>query len=200
MDTIKRIKGSTLVRIITLVILMVAGMTQFGLSAAQAQDYDATATLCYIDNSELTVEYKGGRILYTGAVYVWRIESDNDLINGWEYTHDNINVNKNDRGGKISGYLEMYPDEYPNGWFEEDSYAFKAKDTPEGIYTGYGTLDGVMATYATERLPFLPEEPEECMYGVSLPPLCDTGGPYDDCQIAGGGKFSVTGTITGYDD
>jgi len=199
MNTIKRIKNSTLLGIISIVILMVAGMIQFGLSAARAQDYDATATLCYMDNSGLEIEYIGkGRIVYTGAVYVWRIESDNELMNGWEYTHDDINVNKQDKGGKVSGYLEMYPDDwYPGGRFEEDSYAFKAKDTPEGTYTGYGTLDGVMVTYVTERLPVPPGPPEECMYDDAYPPLCDEGGLYD-CQIAFGGKLSVTGTIEGY--
>jgi hypothetical protein len=159
--------------------------------------------LCYVDFTDFAVEYIGGRILYTGVVYVWRIESDNnELMNGWEYTHDNINVNKKDRGGKISGNLEMYPDDlYPDGWFEEGGYAFKAKDTPEGTYTGYGDLEGVMVTYASERLPPPIDPPDECRYDDpdAYPPLCDDG-TYVNCVEGFGGKLSVTGTIEGYDD
>lgn len=201
MNTIRRIGKFTFLWMATVAILTMALSTQVGLFAAQAQEYNATATMCYIETSNQVIEEKKNRTIETGAVYVWRIKSDgNDYMNGWEYTHDTIIIHEKGMGSKTLGFLEMYPDAYyPDGWFVEDKYSFKSQtESPEGMYTGVGVLDGVTATYATEFLPPEPSVPyEECMYGVVLPPLCDVDGePSGWCMLLPMTiQLSVTGTI-----
>jgi hypothetical protein len=202
MKTIRKIGKFTFFGMATLAILMMALSTQVGLSAAQAQEYIASATMCYIETSNLVTEEKKNKTIETGAVYVWRIESDNALMNGWEYTYDTIIIHKQGMGmgDRTSGFLEMYPDDYyPGGWFVEDKYNFKSQtETPEGTYTGVGDLDGVTATYVTEFL--IPEQDppvEECMYEGELPPLCNVDGELSDwcMRLPLTIQLSVTGTI-----
>jgi hypothetical protein len=203
MNTIRRITITkfTFLWMTTVSIVALALITQVGLSTALAWQYNATATMCYIDTFALDVDEKKNKTIETGAVYVWRIQSDDDeLMNGWEYTHDTIIIHEKGMGDKTSGYLEMYPDAYyPSGWFVEDKYSFKSQmESPEGIYTGVGTLDGVTATYKTEFLLPIQEPPiEECMYGGDLPPLCDDNGElYPWCMpLPLKVQLSVTGTI-----
>ena len=201
MNRIRRATKFNFLWMTTVLILSLALITQVGQSTALAWEYNATATMCYIDVLNLDVKEKNNKTIETGAVYVWRIQSEDDeLMNGWEYTHDTIITHLKGMGDKTSGYLEMYPDAYyPSGWFVEDKYSFKSQmETPEGTYTGVGTLDGVTATYETEFLLPVDQPPtEECMYNDELPPLCDDSGElYPWCMpMPITVQLTVTGTI-----
>ena len=170
-----------LLRIITAILLAVAGLAYVGTAAADPAPYTARAVLCYYDFSNQQIQQIGkGRTITTGTVLVWRLISDDSpLMNGWEYLEDNTNLNKNDKG-KLWGHLEMYPDaaydvglEGYTGYFEEN-YNLKTKDGLVGVYTGTGSLNGVTATYAG-----VPGAPESCPEDPPLPAaLC---GPVYDC-------------------
>jgi hypothetical protein len=113
-------------------------------------------------------------------------------MNGWEYTQDNSNLNKKGMG-KIWGSLEMYPDVVSGGYFAEN-YNMKTKDGLVGVYSGFGSLDGVTVTYEG-----VPTVSGECP--ITPPPLCDDK-TYDCLSVTGtpyeGFTWSLTGSIEGY--
>ena len=87
MNTIIQRTKFTFLWMTTVSILALALITQVGLSTALAWEYNATATMCYIDVLNLDVDEKKNKTIETGAVYVWRIQSDDEeLMNGWEYS------------------------------------------------------------------------------------------------------------------
>ena len=201
MSTLFRSEKSSLLRKATATILAAVGMSMAITLAADPIAYSGKGVMCFADPTnmqEVPTEKGKGKTITTGGVFVWRIVSDNPLMNGWEYTYDNWILNKQGKG-TIWGHLTFFPDvahdgvDY-TGRFVEDEYSFKTNKLVSGIYTGEGSLNGVTATYEGTASGF-----EPCPVSDLPPAMCVDGTL--TCIPVGelGSTTYIEGVIEGYE-
>lgn len=194
--------GSSMLRKATTAVLAVVGMSMVGNSVADPVAYYGKGVMCFADVTnmqEVPADKGKGKTITTGGVFIWRIVSENPLMNGWQYTYDNFILNKKDKG-TVWGHMAMYPDvahdgvDY-TGRFVEDEYSFKTNKLASGIYTGEGSLNGVTATYGGTSA-----GAESCPESDLPPALCEDGGTLTCIPV---GEFGNTtyfnGMIEGYE-
>ena len=125
------------------------GMLQ---SVGASEPYIGTATLCAIDMTGVTQETKGKKgITYTyNQVLLFRIDTDNDLMRGWEVLTSNTKAATQSSGGYNWGEAVLTPDDYSGTGTLVDNFKFPVAQAGSisGTYYGTGVLEGVVAEYA----------------------------------------------------
>jgi len=129
-------------------LMLMAGMAQM---ASALEPYEGTATLCAVDMTGVTQVVKGKK----GITYIYnqkllfRIDSDNILMHGWEVLTSNTKA-KPDGGGYSWGEALLTPDGYEGVATLVDNFKFPVRqaDNITGTYIGTGDLVGVTVDYA----------------------------------------------------
>jgi hypothetical protein len=129
--------------------LLAMGMSQ---TVGASEPYVGTATLCAVDMTGGTQETKGNKgITYTyNLVFLFRIDTDDDLIQGWEVLTSNTKAASQSSGGYNWGEAVLTPDSYAGTGTLVDNFKFPVAqaDSISGTYDGTGALEGVVAEYA----------------------------------------------------
>ncbi len=181
MKTIRHMGSHACSGITAPALLFLAGMMQTGIGTA-AGPYQGTATLCAINPFGSTTETKGNNGVTDtyDFVMLYRIETDNPLMNGWEVLTSNSRLSKNNTG-YYWGEAVLTPDLYAATGTLVDAFKFNAQQSASisGTYSGTGDLDGTTVDYELAVDPnaaFCANLPPQC--GVVMPciPICESCG------------------------
>jgi hypothetical protein len=178
------------------VLVLMAGMPQLA-TASDPQLFDGIASLCAVDpTTEETVTKGNGVLVEKQAVQLYRIETDSDLVMGWEVLISQFKTAKN---GKVfyMGTATLTPDGYGGkDTLKENFNLLQDGSFPAGTYKGTGSLKGVTVEYQLVPYP-MAGTPDPVLAGLCSvsPPYCDTGVCIPTAGIWG---WSMSGVI--YDD
>jgi len=176
-------------------LILAIGMLQ---TVGASEPYIGTATLCAVDMTGVTQETKGNKgTTYTyNQVFLFRIDTDNDLIQGWEVLTSNTKAASQSSGGYNWGEAVLTPDMFAGTGTLVDNFKFPVAqaDSISGTYNGTGALEGVTAEYALT--PAAPGSlPIDACEG--MPWVCDPYDPYTcDPGTAGGAGYFMSGQVT----
>jgi len=199
METLTRFGKSLFFTVSATALVLGGGIGQ----VATAGDwYEGTATVCAVDPSDVTTETKRNGFTYTsGLVIYYRIETDNELMNGFESLTSYSKL-KTTPNGKVKGLYwgetVMTPDQVSGVGTLEETFSFKAEDADEisGTLHGTGDFEGVAVEYALTFDPaatfcsFYPP----CVAAGTCIPVMEGGAPGFD-QPAG---YLIEGVVFGY--
>ena len=124
-------------------------------SAGQAKDknvpngesyFEGFAGLCVFNPTGVTTDTKGGISFEYGLEMGYRIETDHELVNGWETLISNTRTNK---AGKAFyfGTATLEPDIAPGSTLAGKFYFPSDADPVRGNYFGTLDLEGVVVQY-----------------------------------------------------
>jgi hypothetical protein len=123
-----------------------------GMTGAQAEaepaEFHGIAVLCEVDDSGVIREEKDRNVVVsTGLLMRFRIETDHELINGWETLISNSRLDR-DGVGYYWGYGKIVPDIAARSALEGE-FRFASEDVSHvrGSYLGTGDLEGVVMNY-----------------------------------------------------
>lgn len=156
-------------------LLLVACMSQMA-TASDPQPIEGIASLCAIDPTTTETLTKGnGVLIETQAVQLYRIETDNDLVKGWEVLTSKFKTTKS---GKVyyMGTATLTPDGYEGkNTLKENFNLLQDGSLPAGTYTGTGNLKGVTVEY--QLTPYYPGGDPAVLVGMCATshPYCETG-------------------------
>ena len=113
---------------------------------ASASTFQGVAGLCLFDPTGVTEETKGGITFSYGLVMGYRIETDHELINGWETLISNTRANK---GGNVFyfGNATLEPTVAPGSTLEGKFFFASDANPIKGNYFGTGDLERVVVHY-----------------------------------------------------
>lgn len=111
--------------------------------------YDGTATLCAVDMTGFSQETRGRNgVIYTySQVLVFRINTTNPMIRGWEVLTSNNKAPSQSAGGYYWGEAVLSPDSYGGALVDHFKFPVAQADRISGTYRGAGDLAGVVAEY-----------------------------------------------------
>jgi hypothetical protein len=162
-------------------VLFIAGILQIGICAA-AVPFEGTATLCAINPFGSTTETRGNNgVTYTyDLVMLYRIQTDNPLMNGWEVLTSNSKLSKNNTG-YYWGDAVLTPDLHAGTGTLVDQFKFNAQQSANisGTYSGTGDLDGTTVEYELSVDPnaaFCDTLPPQCNSVMPCIPICESCG------------------------
>jgi len=139
--------------------------------AAGESYFEGVAGLCSFNPSGMTEETKGGITFSYGLEMGYRIETDHELVNGWETLISNTRANKAGKEfyfGTATLETEIAPGSTLAGKFNFPSDANPVR----GNYFGTGELEGVVVQY--ELVPAdLSDLSDFC--GAGFPPIFGAG-------------------------
>jgi hypothetical protein len=113
---------------------------------ARASTFQGVAGLCLFDPTGVTEETKGGITFSYGLRMGYRIETDHELINGWEILISNTRTNK---GGNAFyfGNSTLEPTIAPGSTLEGKFFFASDANPIKGNYFGTGDLERVVVHY-----------------------------------------------------
>jgi len=173
-------------------LLLMVGMPQLA-TASDPQLFDGIASLCAIDpTTEETITKGNGVLVEKQAVQLYRIETDSDLLNGWEVLTSQF---KTAKSGNVfyMGTATLTPDGYEGkDALKENFNLLQDGSLPSGTYTGTGDLKGVTVDY--QLIPYT-GDPSVLVSMCSMsPPYCEDSENY--CiPTAGMFGWSMSGVI-----
>jgi len=113
---------------------------------ARASTFEGVAGLCAIDPTGVETGQKGAISFEYGLKFFYRIETDHELINGWETLISNTRLNPGEQAFYF-GTASLEPDSTP-GSALEGKFFFPADANPiKGSYFGTGELSDVVVHY-----------------------------------------------------
>lgn len=113
---------------------------------AGASTFEGVAGLCMFDPTGVETGQKGAISFEYGYKFYYRIETNHELINGWETLISNTRLNP-DGQAFYFGTASLEPDSAP-GSALEGKFFFPADANPiKGSYFGTGELSGVVVHY-----------------------------------------------------
>ena len=179
-----------------MVLLLMGGMSQVA-TAADPQPYEGIASLCAIDPTTVDTVTKGnGVVIDTQAVQLYRVETDSDLVMGWEVLTSKFKTTKS---GKVyyMGTATLTPDGYGGKDTLKDNFnLLQDGSLPVGTWEGTGDLQGVTVDY--QLVPYLPAGGDPAV----LEQMCAEAHPYCETGVcvptAGEWGWSMSGVV--YDD
>lgn len=176
-------------------LLLMTGMSQLA-TAADPQPFEGIASLCAIDPTTVeTVTRGNGVVVEVNPVELYRIETDSELVNGWEVT---TAMYKTTKSGKVyyMGTAILTPDGYSGKDTLKDKFnLLQDGSLPSSTWEGTGDLKGVTVDY--QLIPYLPGGDPAVLEQMCAEahPYCETG----VCEpMAGVWGWNISGVI--YDD
>jgi len=195
MNTKTHIRKFVLTTLSATALMLTAGMSQLA-TASDPQPFEGIASLCAIDPTTAATVTKGnGVVVDEQAVQLYRVETDSDLVMGWEVLTSKFKTTKS---GKVyyMGTATLTPDGYGGkDTLKENFNLLQDGSLPSGTYTGTGDLKGVTVDY--QLIPYLPGGDPAVLAQMyaEAPPYCETG----VCvPTAGEWGWSMSGVV--YDD
>ncbi len=184
--------------VVTTALMIVIGGTAQLSVAGEPQPYVGVAALCAVDPTTAGDEFLGnGIIIDNWETQFYRIESNSELLKGWEALSAKYKVTKS--GNVFSwgtAYLRVDGYDLKNDALK-DNFNFLVQAGPpaiSGTYEGTGELEGVKVTYHLTPYPISiypdPDLMEMCAESV---PYCDDA----ECDYSPMGfwGWSMTGVI-----
>lgn len=178
-------------------VMLMAGAGQVSI-AADPQPYVGVAALCAIDPTTAADEFLGnGVIIDNWETQFYRIESNSELLNGWEALSAKYKITKS--GNVFSwgtAYLRVDGYDGKNDALK-DNFNFLVQAGPpaiSGTYEGTGDLEGVTVTYHLTPYPISAYPDPDLMEMCAAPvPYCDDA--VCDYSPTGFWGWSMTGVI-----
>ena len=196
MNTKTHTRNFVLTTLSATALLLMAGMSQMA-KASEPQPFEGVASLCAIDPTTAGTTTKGkGVVVENQPVQLYRVETDSDLVTGWEVLTSKFKTTKS---GKVyyMGTATLTPDGYAGkNTLKENFNLLQDGSLPSGTYTGTGDLKGVTVDYQLVPYPTT-TIPDPVLAGMcaEAPPYCITG----VCvPTAGEWGWSMSGVV--YDD
>jgi len=150
MTTLRKPGGRVCPAVAAAVLVCMAGVMP-PVAALESGPYSGSATLCAMDMTGVTVESKGnaGTTYTYNQLFLFRIDTDNDLMHGWEVLTANTKATQGG-GGYNWGEALLTPDGYAGTGTLVDNFKFPLQraDSVRGMYEGTGMLEGVTVDYA----------------------------------------------------
>ncbi len=129
---------------------------------ARTSTFQGVAGLCTVDQTGVRTEQEGGVAVEYGARFRYRIETDHQLVNGWETLISNT---RRDPGGQVFYFVtaSLQPDDTPGSTLEGE-FSFPAGANPiKGSYVGTRALSSVVVHYELVPDPGIADaHPELC--------------------------------------
>lgn len=146
MTAAARLNHARVAAVLSVAAVAVAASVHCAPSDASDASFHGIAGLCAVDESGVTQEEKDGTTFSYGLVMRFRIETDHDLVTGWETLISNTRA---DPGGKTFyfGTATLAPDSAPGSTLA-GKFCFRSDANPiEGDYVGTGDLENVVVHY-----------------------------------------------------
>ena len=190
MNTSKHTDNSIFTTLSVAALLLMAGMSQSA-TALEPQLFEGIASLCAVDpTTEETVTRGNGVVVDKQAVQLYRIETDSDLVKGWEVLTSQFKTTKS---GKVfyMGTVTLTPDGFEGaGTLKENFNLLQDGSLPAGTYTGTRDLEGVTVEY--QLIPYTGDPAVLTSMCSMSPPYCGTGTCIPTAGLFG---WSISGVI-----
>jgi hypothetical protein len=176
-------------------LLLMIGMSPLA-TASDPQPFEGLASLCAIDRTTEDLITRGnGVVVEVNPVELYRIETDSDLVTGWEVTAAMYKTTKSEKVFYM-GTATLTPDGYDGKDTLKDNFnLLQDGSLPAGTWEGTGDLKGVTVDY--QLIPYLPDGDPAVLEQMCAEahPYCETG----VCEpMAGVWGWNISGVV--YDD
>ncbi len=173
--------------------LLLAGVTQFA-TASDPVPYEGIASLCAVDPTNEGIVTKGnGLVINQLAVQLYRIETNSELVNGWEVLDFKIKLTNSGKAFTMGTAL-LTPDDYEGAGTLKDNFNFVQEDPAliSSAYKGTGDLEGVTVEY--QLTPYVGDPAVLAQMCAEAHPYCESG---ENFCVPTAGQFgwSMSGVI-----